>query len=403
MRIVQISKSDVLGGGASAVAVELTRQLEKMGHSAVHLSSTGLSEENLYGSPSVTIKKLQKVAGKKGYRDYFPVELLSKKIRSLPDNYDVAHLHDMSWTLSHRVILWLAERMPVVWTLHDCSPFTAGCLYPGACDKFLNSCHDCPQMYSWPLDSKKAKVELLHEARKKLHEGKILFTGPSQWIIDQYKSVSWKTAPAFHVTNGVDLTTYRAFDRSNMRKKYNIPNDGRPILSFAANSLGDSRKGPSDVASFMRTIKKTNAYLLLIGKYHDDAHRIFSEFNFSHFGFIKNPETKAEIISASDGMFVFSQEENCPLVILESLACGTPVICFSNGGIPSLVENGVTGLIFGNEGEFRNNDALLIENLKALNGMRDNCRRVAEERHDYKKIATSYLDLYQMAINQRQI
>ena len=43
-------------------------------------------------------------------------------------------------------------------------------------------------------------------------------------------------------------------------------------------------------------------------------------------------------------MLIFpSIAENCPLVVLEAIACGTPVIAFNTGGVSELVEHMKTG------------------------------------------------------------
>lgn len=394
LRIAQISKSDQSGGGASVVAVELTEQLRAMGHSVTHFNTGSGSENHLHGSNEKLISKLKTLAGRRGYRDHYPIELLSSTIRSIPKKYDIVHLHDMSWTMSHESIVWLSRRVPVVWTLHDCSPFTAGCLYPSGCVQFKTKCSDCPQKYDWPIASKRAKISKLHATRRELHKATIVFTGPSEWIIDQYKSVTWQRAPVEYITNGVNLDVFKPRERCELRAKYAIPDDGRPVFLFAASYLGDSRKGPTQVAAFMRQLASMNAHLLLLGRYSDDAHRIFEGLKCTHLGFVKDTTVKSELMALADGVFVFSKNENCPLVILESLACGTPVICFASGGIPSLITNGINGYII-SESEF---DLFVSDDLQhkveKLIDMRMKCRKTAEERHDYKIVAKKFIDLY---------
>ncbi|MGZ8778375.1 MAG: glycosyltransferase, partial [Thermoanaerobaculia bacterium] len=62
-------------------------------------------------------------------------------------------------------------------------------------------------------------------------------------------------------------------------------------------------------------------------------------------GFVSDERELAGVYAAAD-LFVFpSFTENCPLSVIESLACGTPVICFDRGGTPELVRSGVNGEI----------------------------------------------------------
>jgi glycosyltransferase involved in cell wall biosynthesis len=49
--------------------------------------------------------------------------------------------------------------------------------------------------------------------------------------------------------------------------------------------------------------------------------------------------------SAVDALVIPSREDNLPNTMLESLACGTPVISFPVGGIPEIITQGVNGLL----------------------------------------------------------
>lgn len=62
-----------------------------------------------------------------------------------------------------------------------------------------------------------------------------------------------------------------------------------------------------------------------------------------HIGFIGSEQLKARLATAS---FVAlpTLEDNCPMVVLEAMAAGVPVLASSVGGVPDLVESGKTGL-----------------------------------------------------------
>ena len=78
-----------------------------------------------------------------------------------------------------------------------------------------------------------------------------------------------------------------------------------------------------------------------------------------------------------------------PLVILESFACGTPVIAFGEGGIPEQIVHGKTGFICKNLDDMK--QAMLdINRIQP-----EVCREYAEQHFTVKRMATDYLDLYQ--------
>ena len=89
-------------------------------------------------------------------------------------------------------------------------------------------------------------------------------------------------------------------------------------------------------------------------------------------------------------------EDNCPMVILEAMAVGLPVIASRVGGIPDLITDGETGLMF---------DPFAPENMREVTGqmMADPIFRArigqaakteALERFHPKVIAQAHLDIY---------
>lgn len=394
MKIVHISKSDISGGGASSVAVELTKNLITKGYKTVHYNNALSSENKLYGNIEPLISYIKKKEGKFGYRDYFQIELLSSTIRNLPDQFDIIHLHDMSTIMSPRSIIHLASKVPVVWTLHDCSPFTAGCIYPNQCTQYIDTCTNCPKLGDWPLQTKYNKVSKLHLARKKMQNYNITFTAPSKWMADKFNNINWITKKAIHISNGVDIDIYHPMDQQLLRKKYGIPNNGRPVFLFSAAYLDDTRKGGESVAKALRAIRNLNPLLCLVGRYSDRVNTIFKGIDILHFGFIKDNFIKAEVMGLCDASFVLSNEENCPLTLLESLAVGTPIIAFPNGGIKELVQDGYNGIVCTKDNITQIFSYYSNNIVNFLKPMRKNCSEYIMTNHTYPIITNQFLDLY---------
>lgn len=80
--------------------------------------------------------------------------------------------------------------------------------------------------------------------------------------------------------------------------------------------------------------------------------------------------------------------ETSSLVAMEALMCGTPVVAFSNGALPEIVEDGVTGFLVRDVRE-------MAEAIPATRGLnRAECRRIALERFSFERTAARYLDMY---------
>ena len=75
------------------------------------------------------------------------------------------------------------------------------------------------------------------------------------------------------------------------------------------------------------------------------------------------------------------------IVMIEAMACGTPVIAFNKGSVNEVVTDGVTGFKVNDKQEM----ILAINNLHTID--RQSCRAIAEQQFDVKKIAKQYLSL----------
>jgi glycosyltransferase involved in cell wall biosynthesis len=79
------------------------------------------------------------------------------------------------------------------------------------------------------------------------------------------------------------------------------------------------------------------------------------------------------------------------LVMVESLAAGTPVLAFSHGAAPEIVEHGVNGFLCRDEEEM----ADLVEKAAGIDPMR--CRQTAAERFAPDRVAAAYEAVYRKA------
>lgn len=75
-------------------------------------------------------------------------------------------------------------------------------------------------------------------------------------------------------------------------------------------------------------------------------------------------------------------------VMIEAMACGTPVIAWNNGSVPEVVKNGLTGFIVENVDEA----VLAIKSLDSLD--RENCRRRAVDFFSIEKMVSGYEKVY---------
>ena len=100
-------------------------------------------------------------------------------------------------------------------------------------------------------------------------------------------------------------------------------------------------------------------------------------------------ERKNEFLrGASALLFPIDWAEPFGLVMIEALACGTPVIAWRNGSVPEIVEHGVTGFVVDSVPQATACVGRLSEIRRA------ECRRAFEERFDSRRMALDYVSVY---------
>jgi glycosyltransferase involved in cell wall biosynthesis len=119
----------------------------------------------------------------------------------------------------------------------------------------------------------------------------------------------------------------------------------------------------------------------------------------SYEGFKRGPELTAHLLSAR--MIVLpSLEENCPMVVLEGMAVGTPVAAARTGGTPDLIEEGVSGLMFNptNAEELRAAVLKIFHDDGTARAFGEAGRKRALEKHLPVRIAERHVEIYREAI-----
>jgi glycosyltransferase involved in cell wall biosynthesis len=102
-----------------------------------------------------------------------------------------------------------------------------------------------------------------------------------------------------------------------------------------------------------------------------------------------NDAQKNELLGRSAALLMpIEWDEPFGIVMVEALACGTPVIAFPRGSVPEVVRDGLTGFKCGTIAE----SAAAVPRLAGVD--RTACRRDAEERFSQRVIVKAYEDLY---------
>ncbi|MBC7928517.1 MAG: glycosyltransferase, partial [Bryobacteraceae bacterium] len=93
-------------------------------------------------------------------------------------------------------------------------------------------------------------------------------------------------------------------------------------------------------------------------------------------------------------LFPINWAEPFGLVMIEAMACGTPVIAWRKGSVPEIIEDGVNGYVVGSIEEAV--DA--VDRIGSID--RQVCRDIFERRFDSRRMALDYVDIYERQLTE---
>ena len=361
MNIVQVSTSD-LGHGAGIVAYNLHRSFKQHNH-----QSSMLVVEKRAADPDVfTLSQPNKNLWQKiGYRIAKKRE--SKGNRSGPQNIysrftqkllnhplvaaaDVINLHNLHWhenNLSPLILPRLAQQKPVIWTLHDMWAFTGHCIYSMGCDRWKTGCGQCPDLSTYIALEKDTTAQLYQCKQAIYSKARFTLVTPSTWL-EQLASQSplFQNQPITYIPHGIDLKLYSPRPKRAAKESLGLDPD-RPVILFAAALWEDFRKGYGDFATAVlhAGAQGWQPQLLGIGL-GEFSSQLARQFPTLSLGFVTQEHLKAIVYSASDLLIFPTLADNLPNTILESMACGTPVLSYNTGGVADMVKHLETGYPF---------------------------------------------------------
>ncbi|MEE4379363.1 MAG: glycosyltransferase [Candidatus Competibacteraceae bacterium] len=351
MRIALMCKSDRFGGGASRVGEDLCCMLNDAGHEAHLYLSFAIGEHAPYMRPLYSPRRrfdamaryLNRVSTRAGLHNIIPSELVYLWLSRGYRDYDVFHFHDLSTAISPITPWRISRSFPTVWTFHDCSAFTGGCIYPGDCTRYKHGCGRCPQIGQWPLEGKRDGTRtLLRIKQRALAAPKLKIVTPSRWMAQlAMNSGSLKHYPRI-IPNGVDTSVFLPHPKAEVRDRLGLPRE-RPIVLFTAGPLHEARKGLRYALDALNAMADIDPLVLLIGKEDPENEIPFSGLDLVRTGYLQDEAKKALYFAAADVFLFTSLEDNLPLSILETMAAGTPVVGFDTGGVPEMIAQGVEG------------------------------------------------------------
>jgi len=307
----------------------------------------------------------------------------------------VVHLRNIhGYYLNYQVLFeYLKEtNKPVVWTFHDCWPFTGHCSFFDRvnCFRWQSQCYDCPNLKGYPASF------LADRSRQNFSLKKQVFTSiknltiitPSDWLTSHVKNSFFRDFPAFTIRNGIDISVFKPQDSTQIIETLQIK--GYKIILGVAN-VWDPRKGLADFQALSQMIGK-EFKIILVGLSEAQSKNLPQ--NIIPISHTNSIQELAAYYSLADVFINPTYADNFPTANLEALACGTPVVTYNTGGSPEAVDEHI-GLVV-EKGDVKGlAEAIKTITEKGKGNYQPLCRERAERYFNKDERFMDYLRLYE--------
>ncbi|MGY3714094.1 N-acetyl-alpha-D-glucosaminyl L-malate synthase BshA [Sutcliffiella cohnii] len=305
-------------GGSGVIATELGKLLAERGHEIHFISSSMPFRLNKVYS-NIYYHEVQ--VNQYSVFQYPPYDIaLASKMEEIArrEQLDLLHVH---YAIPHAISAYLAKKMTgdklkIVTTLHGTDITVLGY------DPSLTN------MIRFGI------------------EGSDIVTAVSKSLVEQTYELVKPNKEIQTVYNFVDERVYYKRNLDELKQQYGILPEEKVVIHVS--NFRKVKRVTDVIKSFELIHKEIPSKLLLVG----DGPEIsvvcdlVREKNLEgQVLLLGKQENVAELYSISDLMLLLSEKESFGLVLLEAMACGVPTVGTKIGGIPEVIDNGVTGYI----------------------------------------------------------
>ncbi len=404
LKITQVNtRVDV--GGAAKFIMRLADIQRKIGHDAQVLAANPVPNgDHIHGfdpSPIQELSQQCKASGQLYYEFQGSHRLIDNALIQSSDIIHCSNLHGSyfnPWSISA-----ISHAKPVVWTLHDMQSITGYCAHSLDCTKWQSGCGGCPNLNIYPKLAMDNTAQLIRDKRYIYENSFLQIVTPADWLRKKVQNSILRNHPVELIYNGCDTDIFKPYPKAQVRQKFGIPQDVFVIGAVAQHGvLVDPWKGGKYTQAAWEAIKKLipNSVFLQIG-----AKTQSKDPSILNVPPVQDETHLAQLYNLLDVFLYTSIADTCPLVVIETLACGVPIVTFDTGGIPELVRDKMDGFVFA-KGDVEGLICAVMalhDNKQLAQMMGQYARKSAVERFSMEDTTRRYIDLYYQCIERHKI
>ena len=343
MKIVQVNT--VCGSGSvGRIVVDLYKTAEEAGHVSLAAYGRGSAPEGIEGylignKADFYCHVLRNFfKGESGFGSGKVTErFLSWLEEQKPDLIHLHNIHGFYLQVEKLFDYLKKSGIPVVWTLHDCWPFTGHCAYfdYAGCDKWKTGCYHCMQhvkAYPYAIFKDNSKEAYLDKKKAFCGVKNLTIVTPSKWLAKLVEQSFLGEYPVRVIPNGIDLSAFHPMEETETDSSKKI------VLGVA--NIWEARKGLGYFEQLAEILPE-EYQIVLVGLNNSQKKALEKKYDtgrlmpLTRTGSVKE---LAALYTRADVYVNLTLEDNFPTTNLEALACGTPVVTFDTGGSPEALQ-----------------------------------------------------------------
>ena len=378
MHVLIVNKFLYPNGGSETYIFEIGKQLESMGHEVQYFGMehegriVGNHAESYTSSVDFHTGKLDKLLYP--FKIIYSVEA-RKKIRKVLEDFvpDVVHLNNFNFQLTPSIIYEIKayekqwrRKVRLVFTAHD---YQIVC--PNHMMKIPSTNENCARCLEGNF-FECMKHKCIHNSKIKSMLGSM-----EGWLYRKlctYRYLDCIICPSYFLKDKLNrnylLSGKMVVMHNFVEISERVQKQKREyILYFGRYS---EEKGVRTLLKVCRRVSEIPFVFAGSGPLETEVNEVK---NVKNMGFLKGDKLYQLISGAAFSVYPSEWYENCPFSVMESIVCGTPVLGAEIGGIPELVEQGVTGELFhsGDENDLIDKIQMLWRDKERLKQYSENC------------------------------
>lgn len=404
MKILMVNKFHYLKGGSEKYYFELAELLKQKGHQIAFFSMK--NEKNLkteakeYFVDEIDLNKGNKL---KALDVIYSKENKKKMEKALKEfEPDIVHINNFQRQLSASIIDAIKEKnIPIVFTAHDvqaiCPAITMLDNDKNICEKCMGgkyiNCINKKCNKGSTLKSIIGAIEGNYYRRHKIYTKKIdMIITPSEFYKEKL------------VQDGIKENKIKSMHNFINIKQYDIPieDDGYALYIGRLSK----EKGILNLIKAFEKIEHGKLYIAGDGPEKENIIQFIRKNNLQEkielLGFLDKEQVKEKISKCRFVVVPSIWYENCPYSIIETLSIGKPVIGAKIGGIPELVRDNESGLLyqFDSIDELSTKMKVLFEDKELAQKLGESAKKMSIKEFSKEKYYNELLGIYEKLLKE---